>query len=370
MRSAANDVNGVSDVTMADRVEWMIYGANGYTGRLVAVEASRQGLRPVLAGRRAGPIETLAAELSLPAWVFDLGDARSAAAALADMAVVAHCAGPFAATSAQMIDACLTSRTHYLDITGELEVFLAAQRRHADAQATGIVICPGVGFDVIPTDCLAAVLKETLPDATHLVLAFDARAQVSPGTARTIAQSFRLGRRGGRVRRNGVIEEVPLAHSRRPVDFAGGSAMTVAIAWGDLATAYVSTGIPNIENYASMPLAAAIASRALTWARPLLAWAPVQELLRRLANRSTGPSEEERRTERSRFWGEVRNPAGERRTARLETANGYRLTADGMIMAVKFLLKHAPVGGYYTPSMLMGARCVEQLPGSTAIRVD
>jgi short subunit dehydrogenase-like uncharacterized protein len=129
---------------MADRVEWMIYGANGYTGHLVAVEARRQGLLPVLAGRRAGPIEKMAAELSLPARVFDLGDARSAAAALADMAVVAHCAGPFAATSAPMIDACLASRTHYLDITGELDAFLAAQRRHADAQATGIVICPGV----------------------------------------------------------------------------------------------------------------------------------------------------------------------------------------------------------------------------------
>jgi len=185
-----------------------------------------------------------------------------------------------------------------------------------------------------------------------------------------MAESFRLGRRGGRVRRNGVIEEVPLAHSRRVVDFAGGSAMTVAIAWGDLATAYVSTGIPNIETYASMPLAAAVASRALNWARPLLAWAPVQEMLRRLADRSTGPSEEERRTGRSRFWGEVRNTAGERRTARLETANGYRLTGDSMIMAVKFLLEHASVGGYYTPSMLMGARCVERLPGSTPIRVD
>jgi short subunit dehydrogenase-like uncharacterized protein len=170
----------------------------------------------------------------------------------------------------------------------ELDVFLAAQRQHANAQAAGIVICPGVGFDVIPTDCLAAVLKEALPDATHLVLAFDARTHVSPGTARTMAESFRLGRRGGRVRRNGVIEEVPFAHSRRRVDFAGGSA------------AYVSTGIPNIETYASMPLAAALASRTLDWARPFLAWTPVQKLLRRLADRSTGPSNEDLRTERSR----------------------------------------------------------------------
>jgi short subunit dehydrogenase-like uncharacterized protein len=355
---------------MSGRTEWMIYGANGYTGHLVAVEARRRDLKPVLAGRRAGPIEKLAAELALPMRVFGLDDALAAAAAIADMAVVANCAGPFAATSAPMIDACVTSRAHYLDITGEIDVFLAAQRRQADAQAAGIVICPGVGFDVIPTDCMAAVLKEALPDATHLVIAFEARGPMSPGTARTMARSLRLGQYGGRVRRNGVIEEVPLAQSWRRIDFPGGSVTAVAVPWGDLATAWFSTGIPNIETYAVVPRAAAIASRALNWVRPLLASAPGQTLLTRLANRAGGPSEEQLRTGRSRLWGEVRNAAGERRTAHLETANGYRLTADGTIMAVQYLLTNAPSGGYYTPSMLLGPRCVEQLPGSTSIRVE
>jgi short subunit dehydrogenase-like uncharacterized protein len=347
----------------------MIYGANGYTGHLVAAEARRRGLKPVLAGRRAGRIEKLACELGLSMRVFDLDNPLAAAAAIADMAVVANCAGPFAATSAPMIDACLTSRAHYLDITGEIDVFLAAQRRHADAQAAGIVICPGVGFDVIPTDCMAAVLKDALPDATHLVLAFDARGPMSSGTARTMARSLRLGQHGGRVRRNGVIEEVPLAQSWRRIDFAGSSVTAIAIPWGDLATAWFSTGIPNIETYAVVPRAAAIASRALNWVRPLLASAPGQTLLHWLADRASGPSEEQLCTGRSRLWGEVRNAAGERRTAKLETANGYRLTADGTIMAVQYLLTNAPSGGYYTPSMLLGPRCVEQLPGSTSIRV-
>jgi short subunit dehydrogenase-like uncharacterized protein len=302
--------------------------------------------------------------------VFGLDDAPAAAVAIADMAVVANCAGPFAATSAPMIDACLTSRAHYLDITGEIDVFLAAQRRHADAQAAGIVICPGVGFDVIPTDCMAAVLKEALPDATHLVLAFDARGPMSPGTARTIVRSLRLGKHGSRVRRNGVLEEVPLPQSWRSIDFAGGSATAIAIPWGDLATAWFSTGIPNIETYAAVPRAAVIASRALDWVRPLLASAPGQTLLTRLANRASGPSEEQLATGGARLWGEVRNAAGQQRTAKLETANGYRLTVDGMIMAVQYLMTNRPPSGYYTPSMLLGARCVERLPGSTSIRVE
>jgi short subunit dehydrogenase-like uncharacterized protein len=355
---------------MSNRAEWMIYGANGYTGHLVVAEARRRGLNPVLAGRRAGPIEKLATELGLPMRVFDLDDAPAAAAAIGDMAVVANCAGPFAATSTPMINACLTSRAHYLDITGEIDVFLAAQGRDDDARAAGIVICPGVGFDVIPTDCVAAVLKGALPDATSLVLAIDARGPISPGTARTMARSLRLGQHSGRVRRNGVIEEVPLAHSWRRIDFAGGSVTAVAVPWGDLATAWFSTGIPNIETYAVVPRASAIASRVLNWVRPLLASAAGHSLLQRLDDPARGPSQEELRTGRSRLWGEVRNAAGEWRTAQLETANAYQLTADGTMMAVQYLLTNAPSGGYYTPSMLLGARCVEQLPGSTFIRIE
>ena len=134
--------------------------------RAMAVEAKRRGLQPVLSGPRAGPIQNLAAELGLSAQIFDLGDAPSSTAALADIAIVAHCAGPFASTSAPMIDACLKSRTHYVDIRGEIEVFLAAQRRHADAKAAGIVICPGVGFDVIPTDCIRSAAADSFPTFT------------------------------------------------------------------------------------------------------------------------------------------------------------------------------------------------------------
>src|SRR5262249_21668971 len=210
--------------------------------------------------------------------------------------------------------------------------------------------------------------KEALPDATHLVLAFDARGPMRPGTARTMVRSLRLGKHGSRVRRNGALEERPLPQRVRNIAFPGGSATASAMPWGDLATAWFSTGIPNIETYAAVPRAAAISSRALNWVRPLLKSAPGQTLLHRLANRASGPSQEQLRTGRSRLWGEVRNAAGERRTAKLETANGYRLTADGTIRAVQYLLTNAPSGGYYTQSMLLGARGVERLPGSICIR--
>ena len=115
---------------MNDKKHWMIYGANGFTGRLIAAEAKRQGLAPVLPGRSSGSVEALTHELSLPSRVFDLSDRAAARAALADVAVVANCAGPFSATSQRMIDACLATRTHYVDITGEIAVFVDAQRQH------------------------------------------------------------------------------------------------------------------------------------------------------------------------------------------------------------------------------------------------
>src|SRR6266702_898856 len=194
---------------MATNPDWILYGANGFTGRLITLEAKRKSLRPILAGRRAAPIEALGAQLDLPWRSFDINDPSAAAAALSDVDVLLHCAGPFAATSGPMVDACLASRTHYLDITGEIDVFVAAHARHAQAETAGILVCPGVGFDVVPTDCVAAVLKEALPDANSLALGFDAEGTPSPGTAKTMVEALSAG---GRIRRDGRILEVPFAY--------------------------------------------------------------------------------------------------------------------------------------------------------------
>jgi short subunit dehydrogenase-like uncharacterized protein len=353
---------------MSDRDKWMIYGANGFTGRLVAEEARRQGLEPILAGRNRAAIEELARELSSASSVFDLSNGAATRAALAGVAVVANCAGPFSATSRPMIDACLETRTHYVDITGEIAAFVDAQRRHDAARAAGIVVCPGVGFDVVPTDCIAACLKEALPDATHLALGFAGGGAISPGTAKTSIEGLKLG---GRVRSDGNIVEVPLAYRARMIDFGAGERLAVTFPWGDVATAFFSTGIPNIEVYIASSPAALLRLRRLNRIRKLLAVAPVQAVAKRIAGRvNTGPSAERYASGSTYVWGEARNSSWVTRTARLVTSNGYRLTVDGVLLAVPALLAGAPAGGYYTPSQLMGPRCVETLPGSSAIEIS
>ncbi len=346
----------------------MIYGANGYTGRLVAQEAKRQGLAPVVAGRDESAIKALGDELALQWRAFSLTDTSATRHALADIGVVANCAGPFSATSAPMIAACLESRTHYVDITGEIDVFVAAEHQHARAKAAGIVVCPGVGFDVIPTDCVAVCLLEALPDARFIALGFKGLAAQSPGTART---SVEAAARGGRVRRNGVIVTVPLAHRTRFIDFGTGEKLAMTIPWGDVATAYFSTGIPNVETYIAASPGAVARMRRMNWTRPILRLPFLQTLMKRSAARAhRGPSQKQRDGEKTYVWGEARNDRGETRIAHLTTSNGYRLTVDGVLMAVRTLLTHASEGGYCTPTQLMGPRCVERLPGCSAIRIE
>jgi short subunit dehydrogenase-like uncharacterized protein len=352
---------------MADSRAWMVYGATGYTGELVAREARRQGLAPMLGGR-GSRVTALAAELGLPSRTFRLDDLPAARRALDGVAVVANCAGPFAATFSPMVDACLAARTHYVDITGEIDVFLAAEAQGDAAGAAGVVVCPGVGFDVIPTDCVAACLAEALPDATRLALGFKGLRAMSPGTARTAVEGIR---HGARVRRDGAIVAEPLGKRTRPIDFGTGPQLAMAIGWGDVATAYFTTGIANIEVYVPASPRTIARFRRLAWIHPLLSTRPLRAIAAAAAaRRNPGPSAQQRESERSWVWGEVANERGDVRTARLATSNGYRLTVDGVLMAVRALLARVPEGGYYTPSQLLGPRCVERLPGCSAIVVQ
>lgn len=348
-------------------MNWMIYGANGYTGELVAREAVRCGLKPVLAGRSREKIAPLARELGLEARGFGLDDAAQAAAQIKGQALVLNCAGPFSATAAPIMEACLQAHAHYLDITGEIAVFEWAQSLHARARAAGIVICPGVGFDVIPTDCVAAALKAALPDATHLALGFDSRSGMSPGTAKTSIEGLA---QGGKLRRDGKIVNVPLAYKVRRIDFGDGEKEAMTIPWGDVSTAYHTTGIANIEVYIpGSPAMIANAKRA-NYIRPLLRLGFVQRLLKaRIGKTVKGPSEQKRAQLPTFVWGEASNALGQKKTARIRTANGYSLTVSGSLAAVEFLMGNEAAAGAYTPAKLFGADLVTRLPESGALRI-
>ncbi len=297
---------------------WLLYGANGYTGELIAREAVARGMRPVLAGRSHAKVEKLAAELGCPSAVFELDDHTALVRALDGMSAVLHCAGPFSATARPMMQGCLATHVHYLDITGEIDVFELAHSVHEKAQRSGMVLCPGVGFDVVPTDSVAAKLKQALPDATHLTLGFDPGSGRSKGTAKTAIEAAGSG---SRVRREGKIVSVPLASQTRHIDFGNGERMAVGIPWGDVSTAYYATGIPNIEVFTAASPRAVQSMRRAHSMRGLLRQRWLQAWLKyRVERRLKPPDQTQRDNNPSFVWGEARNAAGQtiKRQGRLQ----------------------------------------------------
>ncbi len=352
---------------MKNEPDWMIYGAYGYSGELIARQALEEGMCPVLAGRNREKTTALAAELNLPAKVFDLADPGVIEDQLKDVNIVLHCAGPFSHTSAPMLTACLKTNTHYLDITGEISVFEHAHANHNAALDAKIVICPGVGFDVIPTDALAASLKSALPDATHLQLGFDARAGISAGTAKSSLEGLALG---NRARVDGRIQAKPLVYNPREIDFGNGKKWAMTIPWGDVSTAYYTTGIPNIEVYVPFPRQTIRSARIVGFFTPILKIRPLQNFLKnRIEKRIKGPSEKRRKSEKVFVWGKVENEQGKTKTGFLQTANGYEVTVFGSLGVVKKLLVSEQTPGSYTPTQLMGSAFVSTLPGSSGIEI-
>jgi len=332
---------------------YLIYGAYGYTGELVAREAVRRGQRPVLAGRNAEAVRALGTELGLEHRAFALDDARAADEALSGMKAVLHCAGPFVRTSKPMADACLRAKAHYLDVTGEIDVFERLAARNAEAAAAGVMLLPGVGFDVVPSDCLAAHLERRLPSATRLVLAFQSVGGLSRGTATTMIENLH---RGGLVRRDGVLTPVPAGWKTRTIDFGRGPRTVVSIPWGDVATAYYSTGISDIEVYTTATWPLRVAMKASRLLRPLLASAAVQSFLtRRVRAGAPGPTPEQRARGRTVLWGEVVDKAGGRAVSRLYGPEGYTFTTLTALAAVEKVLSGDAPPGFQTPAKAYGA---------------
>ncbi|HFX6175636.1 TPA: trans-acting enoyl reductase family protein [Acinetobacter baumannii] len=341
---------------------WIIYGANGYTGELIAREAVRQGLKPTLAGRNKAKVEALAQELGLGYKAFGLDNVDAVSEQLQGFKLVMHCAGPFSATSKPMMEACIKAGAHYLDITGEISVFELAQSLNSQAENTDVVLCPGVGFDVIPTDCVAAALKEALPDATHLALGFDSKTGLSLGTAKTSTEGMA---EGGKIRKNGKITTVPLAHYVRTIDFGDGKKSAMSVPWGDVSTAFYTTGIPNIEVFVPAPPKMIFGAKMMNYFRPVLKLNAVQKFIKsRIEKTVVGPNEELRAKVPTYVWGEARNSSGEIKTARIQTENAYSLTVKGSLTVVNYLLNNTVKGGTYTPAKLMGYKLVTELPGS------
>jgi len=349
--------------------EWMIYGATGYTGRLVAEEAVQRGHKPLLAGRSPEKLKAVAQALELDYIVAPVDDAEALEHAVRRVKLVYHAAGPFIHTSSRMVAACLAAGAHYLDITGELAVYQAVYRQHEAALARGIALVPGVGFDVAPSDCLAKYVADLLPGATEIITVIAALGSsgggigVSAGTAKT---ELEMIERSGFVKReHGQLVDITPGSGARRFPFPGGDRLAMPAPWGDLETVYRATGVPNITSYILLP-PLMIRSLRLTHGLlfGLLKFPAVKSFATRLIDRFiSGPSEATRQTGRTLLYAEARYASGEKRQAWLETLEAYQFTKVAGVRAVEHLLA-SPLSGALSPSQALGADFVMQIEGT------
>ncbi len=339
---------------MAGRL--LIYGATGYTGKLLAAHAAARGLAPIVAGRNAAKVGALASQHGLEARVAAVDDARALRGILDGVACVLHAAGPFSATARPMLDACLAARAHYLDVTGEIPVFELCETLGGRARDLGVMLLPGVGFDVVPSDCLAAYVAKRVPEPRRLRIAVDAIGTLTRGTAKTSVEMLGAG---GLVRRAGRIVSVPAGSVQRDFDFGFGPVRCVGAPLGDLVTAWHSTRASDIEVY----LRAGAGMRAMLRASgplgPLLRARPVQRALQRLVDAMPeGPSEAERNETRAHIVVEAEGERGEQARARLDTPSGYQLTMLAGVEIARRTLAGEAKPGYQTPATAFGADLV------------
>ncbi len=317
---------------------FLLYGANGYTGELVAEEACRRGLRPILAGRNPEALGRVASRLGVPYRVVGLEDEAALVEALEDVELVLNCAGPFSHTFRPMMRACLKAGIPYLDINGELEVFEALRSHDEEAKRAGVMLLPGVGCDVVPTDCLAVHLKRRLPGARRLVLGFAMTAGPSRGTA---AAMLEMGVSTSHCVVRQDEQLVSSSRKAREFDFGTGSPhKAICVPWGDLCTAFHSTGIPNIEVYGVYPTALK---------------AILDNVIR---SGIRGPTREELEHGASYFVGEVEDDAGHKAVSRLVGPNAYTFTARTAVLAAEQVLQGRIRPGFQTPSRMFGAEFV------------
>ncbi|MFC6962949.1 saccharopine dehydrogenase family protein [Halocatena marina] len=341
----------------------LIYGSYGYTGDLITRRAVDDGATPIVAGRRAEPLEEQATEFELDHQAFSLTHPDIIESSIADVDAVLNCAGPFSGTAEPLIDACLETGTNYLDIAGRVEVLESIAERDREAETADVTLLPGVGFDVVPTDCLAAILNAKLPETEHLTLALDGLENFSPGTVKSIIESVN---RPSAMREDGEIQSVSPAWQSREFDFGSGEQTGVMVPWGALSTAYYSTGIGTIETYATVPQAAVRSMRYGTAVTPILTFGPIQQLLLYATDcLVSGPTQDERIQSTTRLFGEVTNGAGDRATARLTTPGIYDVTAATAVESARRVLSDEVESGFQTPSSAFGADFITEFDGVT-----
>jgi short subunit dehydrogenase-like uncharacterized protein len=228
------------------------------------------------------------------------------------------------------MEACIAGGVHYLDVTAEYRVYALAESLSERAAAAGVMLLPGVGWHVVPSDCLALYVAAKVAQPQSLRIAFQVADTMSRGSAATVGEMRSVGLL---VRADGIIVAKLDAAPER-FDFGAGPVDSVPVSFGDLVTAWKSTGIPNISMFVNMKMNVLPAGVAAV---------------------AEGPSLEERTANPASFVVEVTGIDGTVVRARMDTVNGYTYTPMVAIEALRLLAVGQAKFGFQTPATVFGA---------------
>jgi len=339
-------------------VSWILYGATGVTGTLIADAAIRRGHRPVLAGRSAARLRPLAQRWDTPWQAVDVDDGPGLARLVGGAPLVLLAASPLHRTSLPVVRACLAAGVHYLDVSNETAIFDSVYDLDGAARRAGVTLLPGVGFGAVAADTLARHVADRLPGAASLDLTlYPYTAGASPGAR---ANALRVAAGGGLVRRGGHPTPVPLGAGARRTSGPAVRHTVLPVPTGELSAAYRTTGIDDIT--VSLPIG--LPPPLVRLVAPLLGLlARSAAVQRRTASRPRRPLPPADPTRRGYVCARARAADGRELTAWLETGEGYAFTAASAVRAVEAVLA-AAVPGAHSPGALLGADFVLDIPGT------
>lgn len=319
----------------------LIYGATGYTGRMIARRAAAHGLNFSVGGRYAGKVSALAAEVGAEELVLDINDQPALEAAVKRATCVINAAGPFAATARQMMAACVGQTAHYIDITGEVDVFTLAQSLDDDARNASVMLMPGAGWDVVPSDCIALHVTRRLPGAERLRIGLaHINGMPSRGTLRTgLSMAGRMV-----MRRNGELVELAAPLPPVEMDFGFSNFQCAQMPMGDVVTAFKSTGIGNIEVYGAGA-------------------GKMVEPTGGIESFPDGPTEEQNAKWRAFAMAEALTPDGTVARSVIETGSGYEFTAAAAVDIAERILAGRFTAGFQSPASAYGVSLATDLGG-------
>jgi short subunit dehydrogenase-like uncharacterized protein len=319
----------------------VLYGATGYTGRLVTEELARRGLDHVLSGRDP---DKLARLRGAPVRAARLDDDRALRELLEGASVVINCAGPFTLAGDALVRAAIATRTHYVDSTGEQAFIRMVFDRHGGtAERAGVALLPALGFDYAPGDCIARLAGAAIEPLDELVLAY---AMEGFGMTRGTLKSALEGMAGSEV----VYEEeswraAPGGIYKARFDFPepiGRQAMS-RFPSGEVITVPHHTRTRKVTSLLTTSTAAPFAAAAplLPYTLPALGLAlrtPVRGLLNRaIGLLPEGPKEEARRAAEFTVVAVARGRDGRERRGVLRGSDVYGTTAVTLTHAAELV---------------------------------